>query len=80
LARIAELAAHRRLREAQVLAALALGPATPLDLARRIYVDLASGLLPAAARNVLAHLIDLASRNRTVADPEPGRDALWRLA
>jgi hydroxyacylglutathione hydrolase len=80
LARIGELASHRRMREAQVLAALTPGPATAMDLARRIYIDLAVGLLPAAARNVLAHLIDLASRNRVIADPATGPDALWRLA
>ena len=34
-------------------------------------------LLAAAARNVLSHLIDLASRNLASADPAPGADALW---
>jgi hydroxyacylglutathione hydrolase len=79
-ARIAELAAHRRLREAQVIAALATGPATAAQLAARIYSEVAPGLLPAATRNVLAHLIDLASRNRVDADPSPAVDALWHLS
>lgn len=78
-ARINELAAHRRLREAQVIAALAAGPATAAVLAARIYTDIAPGLLPAAARNVLAHLIDLAIRNQVTADPAVASEALWHL-
>ena len=58
-ARIAELAAHRRERTAQILAALRDGPADAETLARRIY-DVAPQLMPAATRNVLAHLIALA--------------------
>jgi hydroxyacylglutathione hydrolase len=77
-ARIAELAAHRRLREAQVIAALTQGPATAADIAARIYTEIPPALLPAAARNVLAHLIDLASRNMARADPAPGVETLWR--
>jgi glyoxylase-like metal-dependent hydrolase (beta-lactamase superfamily II) len=62
-ARLAELAAHRRLRETQVLQALAPGPADAATLAARIYLDVAPALMPAASRNVLAHLIDLRDRN-----------------
>jgi len=69
--RVAELIAHRLAREAQILAALdPATPATAADLARRIYTDLAPALLPAAERNVLAHLLDLASRNLTQPDGE----------
>lgn len=57
-ARLAELAAHRRERTAQILAALRDGPASAETLARRIY-DVAPALIPAATRNVLAHLIAL---------------------
>ena len=61
--RCAELIAHRRTREAQIMTALhKIGPANADTLARTIYTDLASALLPAAARNVLAHLIDLHTR------------------
>ena len=67
-ARLADLAAHRRMREAQVLAALAQSPGTAAELAARIYTDTPTALLPAAARNVLAHLIDLTERN--IARPE----------
>ncbi len=56
---------HRRGREAQILEALdAMGPVTATDLAAQIYTDVAPHLLPAAARNVLAHLIDLSQRGR----------------
>lgn len=61
-ARIAELAAHRRQREAEVLAALVGAPADAATLAARIYTTTPPALLPAAARNVLAHLIDLSER------------------
>ncbi|WP_199257992.1 MBL fold metallo-hydrolase [Paracoccus binzhouensis] len=57
-ARLAELAAHRRARTAQILSALREGPATAESLARRIY-EVAPALIPAATRNVLAHLIAL---------------------
>jgi glyoxylase-like metal-dependent hydrolase (beta-lactamase superfamily II) len=62
------LIAHRRDREAQILDCLALGPATPAELAARIYHDQPPALRPAAARNVFAHLIDLAERNRVSPD------------
>jgi len=61
-ARIAELAAHRRQREAEVLAALTGAPADAATLAARIYTDTPPALLGAAARNVLAHLVDLSER------------------
>lgn len=62
VARLAALRDHRRAREAAILAALADGPATPAGLVARIYADVPAALHPAAARNVLAHLIDLARR------------------
>ncbi len=62
-ARLSELARHRQDREAQVLHALTQNPGTAADIARRIYLDTPTALLPAAARNVLAHLIDLSHRN-----------------
>ncbi|SDE96244.1 hydroxyacylglutathione hydrolase [Paracoccus isoporae] len=62
--RIAELRAHRRDRSAQILRALADGPADPATLAARIY-DVPAQLMPAAARNVLAHLIALSELGAT---------------
>jgi glyoxylase-like metal-dependent hydrolase (beta-lactamase superfamily II) len=62
-ARLAELFTHRKAREAAVLHALRPAPATPNALAAEIYTDTPATLLPAAARNILAHLIDLHERN-----------------
>ncbi len=61
-ARLDALIAHRRGREAQILDALDAGPASAEALARRVYADLDPGLLGMAARNVLAHLVDLTDR------------------
>lgn len=62
--------AHRRAREAAVLAALAAGPADAATVAARVYVDLKPALLPAAARNALAHLLALEEAGRARAlDP-----------
>ncbi|MFM7445939.1 MAG: MBL fold metallo-hydrolase [Tabrizicola sp.] len=77
--RLAELVAHRQGRERQILAALGDGPSRVTDLTTRIYSGTPSQLLPAAARNVLAHLIDLASRNLISAQPSLHPDAVFRL-
>ena len=63
------LITHRLAREAAILAALATGPATAETLAARIYTDTPAPLLPAAARNVFAHLIDLTQKNRVKPQP-----------
>jgi len=76
-ARIAELAAHRRQREAQVLAALRDGPADAATLAGRIYAAVPPALLPAAARNVLAHLIDLSDRGLIASQGALGAGAVF---
>jgi glyoxylase-like metal-dependent hydrolase (beta-lactamase superfamily II) len=65
-ARLTELVAHRDMRAAQVMAALAKGPASPTDLAKKIYTDTSPALMPAAALNVLAHLIELQGLGRAV--------------
>lgn len=77
--RLDALITHRQSREADILAALAKGPARPDELAAQIYHDTPPALLPAAARNILAHLIDLTERNRTDAYPQPGPDAVFSL-
>ncbi|OWU84719.1 metallo-beta-lactamase [Oceanicola sp. 22II-s10i] len=64
MARIDWLIAHRRAREAAILEALEAGPADARTLAERVYTDVAPALIPAAARNVLAHLIDLMVKSR----------------
>lgn len=65
--RIADLARHRRTREAAIREALRDGEADAASLAARIYSDTPAALMPAAARNVFAHLIDLMERN--IAEP-----------
>ncbi|NHB77161.1 MBL fold metallo-hydrolase [Rhodobacter calidifons] len=74
--RLAELIAHRQGREAQILAALARAPARLPDLTARIYAGTPPHLLPEAARNALAHLVDLSGRNLISAHPalEPGAE------
>ncbi|MCC6006553.1 MAG: MBL fold metallo-hydrolase [Rhodobacteraceae bacterium] len=74
---LAHQIAHRQAREAQILAALAAGPDDAAGLAGRIYTGLAPALLPMAARNVLAHLIDLARRE--LVTPEGGLSAAARF-
>lgn len=53
------LVAHRKGRETAILETLAEGPADARTLAQRIYADTPPALLPAAERNVFAHLVDL---------------------
>ena len=66
-ARLEDLRHHRRMREAAIQAQLALAPASAHDLARQIYTQTPAALLPAAERNILAHLIDLFERNAITA-------------
>lgn len=77
--RVAALLAHRRARETSILDALADGPATPAHLAGRIYTDTPGALLPAAERNVLAHLIDLAERRLVRHDDRLSPDTEFAL-
>lgn len=78
-ARLAELIAHRRAREEGILAGIAAGDEVIPALVARLYADVAAELHPAAARNVFAHLIDLASKNRVSATPELSMEARWGL-
>lgn len=79
LQRLAELAGHRRQRSAQILSALGMAGGTAADLAARIY-SIPEHLLPAAERNVLAHLLALADLGAVVCDGPPGAGVRWRLA
>ncbi|MGH1424682.1 MAG: MBL fold metallo-hydrolase [Pseudooceanicola sp.] len=63
VARIDWLIAHRKTREAAIIEALGDGPSNAPALAERIYTDIPRQMLPAAARNVLAHLIDLMGKS-----------------
>lgn len=77
LPRLAELAAHRRHRTAQILAALDEAGGTAADLAARIYA-VPQPLMPAAERNVLAHLLALADLGAVACDGPPGAGSRWR--
>ena len=72
--------AHRRAREAQILAALREGPARIGELVPRLYADVDARLHPAAARSMLAHMIDLGRRGLIRANGEPGPDSEYSLA
>lgn len=61
--RIDWLITHREAREAAIIEALQAAPATAETLARQIYTETPAMLLPAAARNVFAHLVDLTGKN-----------------
>lgn len=78
--RCRDLLDHRTGREAQILAALKSGPATPADLTARIYADLDTRLAPVAERNVLAHLIDLVERKLVIPQPDLIKSARFHAA
>ncbi len=79
VARIDALVAHRRSREAQILAALAEGPDDLAGLTARIYHDTDRALWPAASRNLLAHLVDLEGRGLAAATPSLSPRAAFSL-
>ena len=60
--RLEELLAHRNMRENQILDRLQGAPQTAKSIAAAIYTETPAALLPAAERNVMAHLIDLTRR------------------
>jgi len=77
--RIAELAAHRHDRSAQIRAALTTAPATISELTARIYTDTPPALMGAAARNVFAHLIEMTQLNQVEPDRELHPEARFSL-
>jgi len=78
--RLADLTHHRLGREAQILAALKAESVSIPVLTARVYVDTPRHLLPAAERNVFAHLVDLHSRGLVTATPALHPDAGYALA
>lgn len=79
-ARLRWLLSHRESRTEQILSALAAGPAAIPELTARIYHDVDPALLPAAERNVFAHLIDLSRKGRVVPSPRLAVDARYALS
>jgi glyoxylase-like metal-dependent hydrolase (beta-lactamase superfamily II) len=68
-ARVESYLAHRREREAQVLAALAAGDRAPAEIVARVYADVDPVLHQAAELSVRAHLVKLVREGRVLADP-----------
>jgi glyoxylase-like metal-dependent hydrolase (beta-lactamase superfamily II) len=66
---------HRRMRERQILDALADGPTRIPDLVARIYVDVPSSLHGLAAQSVHAHLLKLKAEGAVIGT---GIDSEWR--
>ena len=62
--RLEWLVNHRLGREKDILEGLGNGPANAATLAGAIYTDIPNALVPVAARNVFAHLIDLSGQGR----------------
>ena len=77
--RLKWLITHRLGREAQIIEQLGAGPATAAELAEKIYVDTPAALIPAATRNVFAHLIDLEGKNRVLRHGIPDQHAHFEL-
>ena len=72
--RLRELITHRQSREALILQALT--QPRPLEaLLADVYHDTAPALLPAARRNLLAHLLDLLHRNEISQENKPLTEA-----
>jgi glyoxylase-like metal-dependent hydrolase (beta-lactamase superfamily II) len=74
--RIRGLRAHRLAREVAILDALG-EPARIEDLLPKVYADADRCLWPAAARNLLAHLLRAAEAGFVRADPAPHLAATW---
>ncbi len=70
---------HRLGREQSILRALKEGAADAETLAKKIYTDTPATLLPAATRNVLAHLIDLYGKSRVRPLGTLNRDTRFQL-
>lgn len=66
--RIRALRDHRLMREGAIMAAIAAGAGDLDAVTRAVYHDVDPRLLPAAMRNVLAHVIDLNARGRIKAE------------
>ncbi|HEV3086191.1 MAG TPA: MBL fold metallo-hydrolase [Candidatus Elarobacter sp.] len=68
-AKLDEYIAHREARERMILAALGESGATIPEIVARVYADTDPRLWPAAARQVLAHLIALEAEQRVRSEP-----------
>jgi len=78
-AKIREYIEHRLMRERQIVAALADGPATIPALVERIYADVPVALHPVAAMSVESHLRKLAKEGRVSESIATGAPSRWTL-
>jgi glyoxylase-like metal-dependent hydrolase (beta-lactamase superfamily II) len=72
------LLSHRRSRETTILEALGDASRTVDEITRAVYRDVPPEMLPAAGRNVLAHLIDLVEKGMVRAEPALAVSAQFR--
>jgi glyoxylase-like metal-dependent hydrolase (beta-lactamase superfamily II) len=72
--------AHRREREAQILARLGAGETSIKAMVPTLYAAVDERLWPAAAHSVLAHMIELVRTGRARTDGEPAMASEYRLA
>jgi glyoxylase-like metal-dependent hydrolase (beta-lactamase superfamily II) len=80
VAKLREYLAHRREREAQILAVLGDGPARVAEIVRVVYVAYPEALHAAAAQSVAQHLVKLEREGRAARlAPDPPLAATWRL-
>jgi glyoxylase-like metal-dependent hydrolase (beta-lactamase superfamily II) len=79
-AHVRALRAHRKLREASILARLAAGDRTVAEIVGRVYADLDPRLVGAAALSTLAHLQDLMNRGLVECEGPPEVTSRYRPA
>ena len=68
---------HRRQRDQQILACLADGVSDICQMVPRMYKGVDERLYPAAARSVLAHLVQLVGDGRAVCSGKPGIESVY---
>lgn len=68
---------HRLSREKAILEQLNAGPADAATIARNVYTETPAALLPAAERNVFAHLVDLKQKSVVKAEPALSAKAIF---
>ncbi len=73
--RLSWLIKHRQARADAILDALNTSRQSVEKITRKVYTDTPAAMLPAASRNVFAHLIDLVERGWATAHPELGLSA-----
>ena len=60
--RLKFIISHRLEREEQIISTIKNTPMTAIEITKIVYTDINHRLIPAATRNVFAHLIDLKER------------------